>query len=246
MAEVAHHYWQKTRRPLPSLVFLIPLLSLYETGVLWMGGHNPDSLRNGADSWMRAILEQVGLNPAYLMPLVIVFIFTVWQLKSQESWQLDGGVLLGMLGESLALAVALIVIGRVQDMAFQKLEASGIVASLGSPPAAIEDLVCYVGAGIYEETLFRLLLLPAIYYCLTTIGLPSVVATTIAVTGSGLAFSAAHYIGPVAEPFVWFSFIFRWLAGIFFAGIFVLRGFGVAVGAHAAYDILVGVLQFKL
>jgi hypothetical protein len=69
---------------------------------------------------------------------------------------------------------------------------------------------------------------------------------TLAMTASALAFAGAHHIGPLAEPCVWFNFIFRWLAGLFFAGVFVLRGFGIAVGAHAAYDILVGVLQFQL
>jgi hypothetical protein len=31
------------------------------------------------------------------------------------------------------------------------------------------------------------------------------------------------------------------LAGTYFALVFRLRGFGVAVGAHACYDVLVGV-----
>jgi hypothetical protein len=47
----AETYWHRTRRPLPSLLFLLPLLTLYEFGVLWIGGHDPEALRNGADSW---------------------------------------------------------------------------------------------------------------------------------------------------------------------------------------------------
>jgi hypothetical protein len=30
------------------------------------------------------------------------------------------------------------------------------------------------------------------------------------------------------------------MAGVFFAWVFVIRGFGIAVGTHTAYDILVG------
>ena len=37
---------------------------------------------------------------------------------------------------------------------------------------------------------------------------------------------------------------FRWLAGVYFAWVFVVRGFGVAVGTHTAYDILVGWLDW--
>ena len=239
-------YWNQTRRPLPSLIFLIPLLTLYEVGLVMVGGHNPDAMRNGADFGMRWALEQLGLNLKFLLPLVIVLVFAFWHSYTREPWRLDAPVLLGMLSESLVLAVALMVIGRLQDLAFQQIETAGIVASLGSLPGQWEDLVCYLGAGIYEETLFRLLLLPAVYYVLVYIGIPSRVTMTVALTLSGLAFAGAHYIGPTAEPFVWFSFVFRWMAGLFFAGVFVLRGFGIAVGAHAAYDILVGVLQFRL
>ena len=38
----------------------------------------------------------------------------------------------------------------------------------------------------------------------------------------------------------WFSASFRCLAGIFFATLFVYRGFGIAAGTHALYDVLVG------
>ncbi len=241
-------YWNQTRRPLPCLVFLMPLLTLYEVGVLWaaQSGGGADVVQNGADSWMRWAMQQLGFSPAFAMPFVILLIFTIWQVSSRETWRLDGEVLLGMLGESLVLAVALMVVGRVQDIAFNRLEAGDVVASIGSAATTVDRLVSYVGAGIYEETLFRLLLLPAVYFALKGIGIPSSLAMTVAMTMSALAFSGAHYIGDIAEPFTWFSFIFRWVAGLFFAAVFVLRGFGIAVGAHAAYDILVGVLHFQL
>jgi membrane protease YdiL (CAAX protease family) len=69
----------------------------------------------------------------------------------------------------------------------------------------------------------------------------------IAVLLTSLAFAAAHYAGPYGEPVqlfcstFWFSFSFRFLAGVFFGTLFVYRGFGVAAGTHAGYDILVGV-----
>ncbi|MBC8113461.1 MAG: CPBP family intramembrane metalloprotease, partial [Candidatus Saccharimonas sp.] len=39
-----------------------------------------------------------------------------------------------------------------------------------------------------------------------------------------------------------FSFIFRTLAGMFFAALFFLRGFGITVGTHAVYDVFVGIV----
>ncbi len=75
---------------------------------------------------------------------------------------------------------------------------------------------------------------------------PSFFACTLAVTASSLLFSLAHHAGAPGEAFTWFAFIFRWLAGVFFAWVFVVRGFGVAVGTHTAYDMLVGWLDWHL
>ncbi len=64
----------------------------------------------------------------------------------------------------------------------------------------------------------------------------------IAVVVTSALFSAAHYAGAHGETFDWFSFCFRFLAGAFFALLFVYRGFGIAAGTHALYDIFVGVV----
>ena len=42
------------------------------------------------------------------------------------------------------------------------------------------------------------------------------------------------------EPPLWYGFLFRGLAGSAFGTLFVMRGFGVTVGSHAFYDVLVG------
>ena len=63
----------------------------------------------------------------------------------------------------------------------------------------------------------------------------------VAVVLTSLVFSAAHYVGPHGETFEAFSFAFRFLAGAFFAMLFVYRGFGVAAGTHALYDVFVSV-----
>ena len=67
-------------------------------------------------------------------------------------------------------------------------------------------------------------------------------SVVIAVVVTSVLFSAAHYAGVHGETFDWFSFCFRFLAGAFFAVLFVFRGFGIAAGTHALYDIFVGVV----
>jgi membrane protease YdiL (CAAX protease family) len=64
---------------------------------------------------------------------------------------------------------------------------------------------------------------------------------TVAAVFSATVFAAAHHVGPYGEPFDDFVFLFRAVAGLYFAALYQTRGFGVAVGAHACYDVLVGV-----
>src|SRR5437667_12822760 len=104
-------------------------------------------------------------------------------------------------------------------------------------------VVTFVGAGIYEEVLFRLLFFFALGRLLRFFFFPALLAALVTMVASAVLFSASHLIGPYGEPFNSYVFLFRSLAGLYFALLYQLRGFGVAVGAHACYDVLVGVLM---
>src|SRR5262249_16923171 len=110
------------------------------------------------------------------------------------------------------------------------------------PEPAVQQMLCFVGAGIYEETLFRLVLFSSLLWLLRHIDIPWPGAGIMAVLVSALLFSAAHNIGPFGEDFQPFVFIFRIAAGLYFVILFQLRVFGIVVGAHAGYDVLVGLI----
>jgi membrane protease YdiL (CAAX protease family) len=115
-----------------------------------------------------------------------------------------------------------------------------LAAGAAAPAGPLAALVGFLGAGVYEEALFRLVLIPVFFAALRALQTPQVIASSAAITASSLLFSLAHHAGTPGEAFTWFAFIFRWLAGVYFAWVFVVRGFGVAVGTHTAYDVLVG------
>ena len=134
-------------------------------------------------------------------------------------------------------------ISRLIDLGFSVLDQDAPpVLSVVSPPSRMNlaPLIGFLGAGVYEEALFRLVLVPVLFGVLRLLQTPQVLASALAVTASALLFSLAHHAGTPGEAFTWFAFVFRWMAGVFFAWVFVIRGFGVAVGTHTAYDILVG------
>jgi membrane protease YdiL (CAAX protease family) len=66
-------------------------------------------------------------------------------------------------------------------------------------------------------------------------------AVALAASASALLFSAAHHVGPYGQPYSNYLFVFRLIAGLYFAGLFQARGFGVAVGAHACYNLMVSI-----
>jgi hypothetical protein len=223
-------------------MFVLPILAAYELGVLWLGGASAEAMRTGADAWMRHGLAALGLTDQWLLPLSLIAALLTWQAIDHREWRVTPGLLPGMAIESLLLAVALIGLSKLVDLGFARLEGpTALAAEVGHPAA---PLVGYLGAGVYEEALFRLALIPLLFGGLRLLHTPTVLARSFAVTGSALLFSLAHHAGTPGEAFTWYAFIFRWLAGVFFAWVFVVRGFGVAVGTHTAYDILVGWLDW--
>ncbi len=236
-------YWSATRRPLPCLVFILPILVTYEVGVAWFGGA-ASGWRAGADAWIRQGLTALGVTDRLFLPLALALILVGWQAIDAGRWRFRPGILAGMAVESLVLGLALIGLSRLVDLGFARLDPPLPLAN--GPPHPASPLIGYLGAGLYEETLFRLILIPVFYGALRVFQMPVLAANTLAVTASALLFSLAHHAGSPGEAFTWFAFIFRWLAGVFFAWVFVARGFGVAVGAHSAYDILVGWLDVRL
>jgi hypothetical protein len=235
-------YWGITRRPLPCLAFVAPLLVAYEAGVVWLGGTSEHALRTGADAWLRRGLVSLGLTDHWLPPAALVVGLLIWQAFNPRDWRFSPLSLVGMAGESLILALSLVGMSKLVDVGFVALERSGppLLFAGTAPQKAIGPLIGFLGAGVYEEALFRLALVPLFFAVLRLLQAPRVIASAVAVTASAFLFSLAHHAGTPGEPFTWFAFVFRWLAGVYFAWVFVVRGFGVAVGTHTAYDIIVG------
>ena len=243
-------YFSATRHAWPTLLFLLPLLIAYEGGVFWLGGANAESLRNGADAWLRWGLEAFGLKHFLLMPGLVV----VWLLiKCGFTWsdRPTGGVGigLGMALESVVFALGLWSISRNFG---PLLDHFGIILQVPSPVNALDPsgwtpaqqatarIITFVGAGIYEEVLFRLVIFSGLVAVMRMILIPKLIAVPIGLIASALLFAAAHHIGAYGEPMDAFVFLFRVAAGLYFALLYQFRGFGVAVGAHAGYDVLVG------
>ena len=163
---------------------------------------------------------------------------------TRDPWRISAKILYTKLTECVLLALALVVIARVQSNVQSLVTHQGAPAVLhasisGGLAGLFRRFVSFMGAGIYEELLFRLMLLPAVAWLLRWLGCQPNWALATAALLTSFSFAAAHHLGTLGEPFQWYAFIFRAIAGMFFAMLFLYRGFGIAAGTHAAYDMLV-------
>lgn len=185
--------------------------------------------------WLRQILDAFGFGQYFLLPTLTVVGLLAWHHVEHVAWKFRPGVLVAMALECVFWAAALIGIARLQDRLWP-------LAAALADEGLLARLVAFCGAGLYEEVLFRLLLLPALVWGFGRLGFSAIPAACWGLVTSSLLFSVAHYVGPLGDTFTIYSFTFRFLAGMFFAVLFLWRGFGIAAGTHAVYDILVGLL----
>ncbi len=249
------NYWAATKHPWACVLFVLPLLAIYEIGLYVTG----NAARNGADAWLRAALNEIGLSPVYGAPCLLLFVLLAWGLGRRQDRPTDKvGVWVGMIGESAAYALLLLALSQglwhillrtdeVFGQPSQRIAPLQLNSEAGvdGPKLVWLQIVSFCGAGIYEETLFRLMLFAG---CLRLLAWSDETSTTIPLVLAGfvsaLLFAGAHHIGPNGDPFNIYVLSFRTFAGLYFAWLYYARGFGIAVGAHAGYDVLVGLVVY--
>ena len=141
----------------------------------------PDRIRNGADFWMRSLLSQAGLGQMLLLPALVVAVLMTWHLVRRHPWRVRLDTQLGMLAESFLLAVALIVVGQVHELLFVNLRpAEHDPRLLTLATGHLTQAVSFIGAGVYEEVMFRLLLVPIVYFVFRILECPPKFAAAMA------------------------------------------------------------------
>jgi membrane protease YdiL (CAAX protease family) len=224
-----------TRNLFTSLVLVFPLFIVYQIGVLFTL-----PMLNGADFLTTLLFRTLGLSvQGYLIfvaAVVVLFSIAVGLLHRRQRF--DSRMVLPVLLESSIYALTM---GSVIVLVMTKL--LGISPRLGTAldsQGMLNRVIMSVGAGVYEETVFRLGLLGGLAVLFERVlGVNRWVSVVAAFLVSAAAFSAVHHLPPYGDPFSLGLFTFRLLAGVFFGLLFWFRGFAVAVYTHALYDVYV-------
>ena len=248
LAPSTNSYWRLSRAPRYSLLFALPLLAAYEGLAALLSRGDAAQVRNGAEVMLAALFSLVAGPRGGMVVVALVVLgcvgLTGWDMR-RAGGRLPRNVFPRMLAESAVLAVGCgLVIGvatarllhAVSPHLAMTTAPDGAVASFGWPT----KLMLALGAGLFEELLFRVLLVGALAFGLRRVlGAGPALAGAVASGVGALVFAAAHYIGAYGDAFTLASFTFRALAGLFFSVLYVLRGFGITAWSHALYDVMV-------
>ncbi|MGN6367887.1 MAG: CPBP family intramembrane glutamic endopeptidase [Phycisphaerae bacterium] len=243
-------YVHRVHQPLQCLIFILPLLLIYQIASTlhpWYPQTTPAGVPNYGPQVVAFVLmlkffALFGGVGNILPPLAVVAILFFWHLARKDPWIFEPKLYAGMFGESILWAIPIFVIGLA---VLRHTSAAAAYLQAASPPLAHAsqlpwqtEVVLSIGAGLYEELLFRLIAIILLNIILIDIfELKVQTAIPIIILASAILFAAYHYLGN--EPFNLATFTFRSAMGVYLAGIFIYRGFGIAVGTHTTYDLIV-------
>ncbi len=238
-------YLTATRQARYSLTFALPLLLLYEGLAAAMSQSDAVSVRNGADVLLKTVFMALGgRNGVTLFGVLLlgVGLWLVWQDYRKTPGRLEMSYIGLMLAESVAYAAVLGTV--VSTLASLLLSGQLAIVQNGSFSQFTfgTQLMVSLGAGIYEELLFRVLLVSGMVALGLRLGWRRPVAVGVAVLGSAIIFSGFHYVGPFGDTLTVASFTFRAVAGLVLSGLYVTRGFGIVAWRHALYALGIAML----
>jgi len=230
--------------------------------------------------WLQNFLQYIGTGSKFAWvapPLAVIIVLVALQLASRKRWYFGLNDIPPMTIECTLLAVPLIVLSlflsspalpqgdiaqhsysapQIRIDAIPVCSAANLSSAAGIPGSTVDrrsllaDIITGIGAGIYEELIFRLILICVLMLLFQDVlRLSHKNSIILSILVSAALFSAHHHIifinGQLSSsaPFNWTEFGFRTIAGIYFAILFAIRGFGITAGTHAFYDIFATVIN---
>ena len=223
-------YLHWSRDAAVGMFAVLPLWLAYE-GLRWLLA--PED-RNGAEVLLLQELSRLGARGHLLASgcfAVLVLAAARSLLRRRIPWlrvsaviALEGTVYALMLGP-LASALA--------------ASATRLLDTASGRGDLVANLVGSLGAGIFEELVFRLGLMSVLVWvgvrAVRAWSLPRWIVGVFAVVVSALVFSWFHHL--CGEPFERSVFVYRAMAGILLGFLMWMRGYGVCVYTHAIYDV---------
>ncbi len=225
-------WWTRENTVGTELALIAPVFVLYHLGILLIPA------RNGVDlisPWIAELLQYS--TAAYVFATLALGIGLLYAAtRDAKVHPLQLKFFVPTVAESLVWAgVVTLAVGRLTQELIGWTDMQVGVAAFG--PGT--ELILSAGAGLHEELVFRAGLFGGVVFICSKLAkrrAPSIVVSVA--IASAFLFALIHYIGPFGDTFRIGSFVFRMLFGLALTGIYVARGFAVAVWTHFLYDVI--------
>lgn len=227
-------YLARTRELPVNVLFLLPFFAIYQLAML--ATRSP--VENAAGAWVATLVESLGARGLVTIGLLAASLLLAIVLLRTHQAPRDRGVFGGMLFEGLLYGG---VLGLVSHVVATHLPLGRMVPlAIDEMEGGLRSLGLALGAGVFEEVVFRGLVLGGLWALLRWgLGADRWTAGLVAVLASAWLFSAWHHWGAGAETWHADVFRFRVAAGVVLGTVFLTRGLGIAALAHGFYDALV-------
>jgi len=230
------HYFSSTKSLLYSYLISLPLLLLYEALIYLSQPDTKHVVRISVDVWIKTLFRDIGQDALSITLIVVALVGIVILYRERDRLSsLKLSYFFTMLIEAsfYAFVLALLITMTVNSL-LQMVQATP-VESL----SVLQKMALSLGAGLYEELFFRVILVSVLLFIFRWIFSNQFVAYALAMLLAAAIFSFAHYVGELGDPFTLGSFLFRFLFGLALNAIYIWRGFGMAAWTHAIYDLMV-------
>jgi len=241
----ARGYFDVSRGWAASLILLLPLLLIYELGAAYVV-----SRHSGAADLFKGPLSAFRGREVIVFNVIVIVVVAAAIAYLARRRELRAYYFPFMLIEGVAYGLALertmvfLMPGveRIIEWARPTFGSAFFRLELGNDTAhtVLDAVIVAAGAGVYEEIIFRGILITALYFLLSDVlRVPAVAAGVASILVAAALFSAAHFVGPGAAGFEPEAFAYRLIAALVLSAIFITRGLGVAAYAHAVHNIVV-------
>ncbi|MDG2031548.1 MAG: CPBP family intramembrane metalloprotease [Phycisphaerales bacterium] len=232
-------YWSTSKRPFEILLFLTPFILMYEIGLVFLLREDRGTITNLAHKWIIVFMGYFNINllGLSLPALAVIMVLLVWHVLARNPWRARPQVLLFMALESVLLVVPLLVLARMVHQYLPLVGSEGeIIQGLG----VTGRIAMSIGAGLYEELVFRMLIVFVLHTLVVDVlRFSNAAGLTVAILVSALLFSFYHPVWDADGSLLMGRAAFYFAAGLWFGLLYVVRGFGIVVAVHAFYDMAI-------
>ncbi len=230
-----NNYFSLSRNDFYSVIFVIPLFILYQLLGFFYNFQSHLIVKNSADVFIKYFFQIFSIEYANLIYLIffssLILLIFLNNKKLFISSEIKLPFLFLMILESALHSISLL---AIMSLIYELLPLNLSFFSND----IIEGIYLSIGAGIWEELLFRYIIISSLLFIFNKMIYDfSIVSYFIIIAFSSALFSYYHFIGINSELINMSIFIYRFIAGIILSILFIFRGLGVTVYTHTFYDL---------